>query len=174
MTVPISQKVTDPGRDSFDGRRNPAQAASHHWRGTPSSASNWPQPNRACLGGLRPGMTPPSLFDRAIVDDLSETIGAAGTRRVLALFIRESRAYAATIAEAVKPGSDGASHDRARRVAHSLKSSAGQVGAMALAALAAAVELAAGDGAPDLAQKAAALQNCAEDTVAALNEFLSE
>jgi HPt (histidine-containing phosphotransfer) domain-containing protein len=119
-------------------------------------------------------MTSPSLFDRAVIDDLSETIGAAGTRRVLALFIRESRANAATIAELVKPGSHVASHDRARRVAHSLKSSAGQVGAMALAALAAAIELAAEDGAPDLAQTAAALQHCAEDTVVALNEFLSE
>jgi len=119
-------------------------------------------------------MTSPSLFDRAVVDDLSQTIGVAGTRRVLALFIRESRAYAATIAEAVAPGSDAASDDRARRVAHSLKSSSAQVGAMALAALATAVELAAGAGAPDLAQKAASLQQCAEDTIAALNEFLGE
>src|SRR5437588_13049948 len=97
----------------------------------------------------RADMTPPSLLDRAIIDDLSETIGTAGTRRVLALFIRESRAYAATIAEAVKPGSDAASHDRARRVAHSLKSSAGQVGPLALAALAGALELGAGYGAPE-------------------------
>jgi hypothetical protein len=44
---------------------------------------------------------------------------------------------------------------------------------MALAALAAAVELAAGDGTPDLAQAAASLQQCVEDTVAALNEFLA-
>lgn len=117
-------------------------------------------------------MTQLPLFDRTVIDDLSETIGVGGTRSVLALFIRESRGYVATIVEAVKPGSDAASHDRARRVAHSLKSSAGQVGAMALAARAAAVELAAGDGAPDLAQKAASLQHCAEDTVAALNEFL--
>jgi HPt (histidine-containing phosphotransfer) domain-containing protein len=119
-------------------------------------------------------MTAPPLFDRAVVDDLSESIGAAATRSVLALFIRESRAYVATIAQAGTPGSDAASHDRARRAAHSLKSGAGQVGAMALAALAAAVELAAGDGAPDLARAgAASLQQCAEDTVAALNEFLA-
>jgi len=119
-------------------------------------------------------MTPPSLFDRTVLDDLSETIGVAGTRRVLALFIRESPAYVATIAQAVAPGSDAASHDRARRVAHSLKSSSGQVGAVALAALAATVELAAAGGAPDLAQKAASLQQCVEETLAALNEFLSE
>jgi HPt (histidine-containing phosphotransfer) domain-containing protein len=118
-------------------------------------------------------MTSPPLFDRAVIDELSETIGAAGARRVIALFIRESEANAATIAEAVKPGADAASHDRARRAAHSLKSSAGQVGAMALAALALAVELAAMNGAPDLPQKVAALQHCAADTVAALNEFLS-
>jgi two-component system, sensor histidine kinase and response regulator len=119
-------------------------------------------------------MTPPLLLDRAVFDDLSESIGEAATRRVLALFIRESRANAATIAQAVAPGPDAASHDQARRVAHSLKSSSGQVGAMALAALAAEVELAAGDGAPDLAQKAASLEQCAEDTIAALNEFLGE
>ncbi|MGC2413779.1 MAG: Hpt domain-containing protein [Stellaceae bacterium] len=119
-------------------------------------------------------MTSPSLFDRAVADDLSATIGVAGTRAVLTLFIRESRAYAATIAEVIRPGSDAASRDRARRVAHSLKSSAGQVGAMVLAALAAAVELAAADDAPDLAEKAASLQRCAEDTITALNEFLSE
>jgi HPt (histidine-containing phosphotransfer) domain-containing protein len=40
-------------------------------------------------------------------------------------------------------------------VAYSLKSSSGQVGAVALAALAATVELAAANGAPDLAPKAA-------------------
>jgi HPt (histidine-containing phosphotransfer) domain-containing protein len=119
-------------------------------------------------------MTPPLIFDRAVVDSLSETIGDPGTRRVLALFVRESRAYALTIAEAVAPGSDAASHDRARRVAHSLKSISGQVGAMALSALAAALELAAGDGAPDLAQKAASLHQCTEETIAALNEFLGE
>jgi hypothetical protein len=54
-----------------------------------------------------------------------------------------------------------------------LKSIAGQVGAVALAALAAAVELAAGDGAADLAQTAAPLQQCVEDAIAALNEFLA-
>ena len=42
-----------------------------------------------------------------------------------------------------------------------------------LSALAAAVELAAGDGTPDLAQAAASLQQCVEDTVAALNEALA-
>jgi HPt (histidine-containing phosphotransfer) domain-containing protein len=118
-------------------------------------------------------MTRPPIFDRVVVEDLSEVIGAAGTRSVLALFIQESRAYVATITQAGAPSSDAASRDRARRAAHSLKSSAGQVGAMALAALAAAVELAAGDGATASAQAAAPLQQCVEDTVAALNEFLA-
>jgi HPt (histidine-containing phosphotransfer) domain-containing protein len=118
-------------------------------------------------------MTPPPIFDRAVVDDLTEVIGAAGTRSVLALFIPESRAYVATITQAGTPGSGAASRDRARRAAHSLKSIAGQVGAVALAALAAAVELAAGDGAADLAQTAAPLQQCVEDAIAALNEFLA-
>ena len=119
-------------------------------------------------------MTPPSLFDRAVINDLSESIGVAGVHRILILFIRESRAYVATIAQAVAPGADAASYDRARRVAHSLKGSAGQVGAMSLATLAAAFELAAGDGAADLVQAATSLQHCAEDTVAALKEFLAE
>jgi len=118
-------------------------------------------------------MTSPPIFDRAVLDDLSEVIGTAGTRSILALFIRESGAYVATIAQAGTPGSDPASRDRARRAAHSLKSSAGQVGAVALAVLAAAAELAAGDGASDLAQVAAPLRQCVEDTVAALNEFLA-
>ena len=119
-------------------------------------------------------MPPPSLIDRAVINDLSESIGVAGVHRILVLFIRESRDYVATIAQAVAPGCDAASHDRARRVAHSLKSSAGQVGAMSLATLAAAFELAAGDGAADLVQAAASLQHCAEDTVAELKEFLAE
>jgi HPt (histidine-containing phosphotransfer) domain-containing protein len=119
-------------------------------------------------------MTAPSLFDRAVLDDLSKTIGVAGTHRVLAIFIRETPTYVATIADAVAAGSDAASRDRARRVAHSLKSSSGQVGAVALAALAAAVELAATDGSPDLAQKAAPLQQCVEETIAMLKQFLTE
>jgi HPt (histidine-containing phosphotransfer) domain-containing protein len=119
-------------------------------------------------------MTRPPLFDRSVADNLSETIGDRGTRRVLALFLRECPANVATIAQAVAPAADAASHDRARRVAHSLKSSSGQVGAMALAALAAAIELAAGDAAPDLAQQAASLQQCAEETIAVLNEFLGD
>src|SRR5690242_15106181 len=113
-------------------------------------------------------MTPPSLFDRTVIDELAQTIGVAGTRRVVALFIRESQANAEKIAQAVAPGSDAAGADQARRVAHSLKSSAAQVGAAALSSLAAAVELAATNGAPDLQQKTAALQHCAEETVAVL------
>jgi HPt (histidine-containing phosphotransfer) domain-containing protein len=119
-------------------------------------------------------MTAPPIFDRSVVDDLSVTIGVAGTHRVLALFIHESPAYATTIAQAVAPGSDAASHDQARRVAHSLKSSSGQIGAMALAALAAAVELAAAEGSPDLAQKAASLQQCVEETIALLKQYSAE
>jgi HPt (histidine-containing phosphotransfer) domain-containing protein len=80
---------------------------------------------------------------------------SASRARTGCSFSSSSRAaYAATIAQAVVPGSDAASHDRARRVAYSLKSSSGQVGAVALAALAATVELAAANGAPDLAPKA--------------------
>jgi len=58
-------------------------------------------------------MTPRRSFDRAVINDLSESIGVVGVHRILILFIRESRAYVATIAQAVAPGSDAASHDRA-------------------------------------------------------------
>jgi HPt (histidine-containing phosphotransfer) domain-containing protein len=118
-------------------------------------------------------MTGPALIDRAVIDDLFDAIGAEGTRSVLALFVGESRATLATIAEAGGQPCDAACRERVRRAAHSLKSGAGQIGAAALAALAEAVERAAADGAPDLAQAAASLQQCAEDTVAALAPYLS-
>ena len=118
-------------------------------------------------------MTGPPLIDRTVIDDLFDYIGAEGTRSVLDLFIGESRTTLATIAEAGTQGCDAACRERVRRAAHSLKSGAGQIGAAALAALAEAVERAAADGAPDLAQAAASLQQCAEDTVAALAPFLS-
>jgi HPt (histidine-containing phosphotransfer) domain-containing protein len=119
-------------------------------------------------------MTQPPLIDRAVIDDLAKYIGAQGTRSVLALFIVESRAYLAAIAEAGAQPSDPGRRDRARLAAHSLKSCAGQIGAASLSAAALAVERSAAAGAPDLAQAAASLHQCAEDTMRALNEFLAE
>ena len=117
-------------------------------------------------------MSRPPLIDRAVLDDLCESIGLEGTRSVLQLFIDESRAYLATIAEAAVLPADAAHCDRARRAAHSLKSGAGQIGAASMAVAAAAVEQAASEGAPDLAQTAAALDQCAVDTLRALSAFL--
>ena len=113
-------------------------------------------------------MTPPPLIDRAVLDELSRIIGAQGTRTVLALFVVECRGYLATIAEAGAQPADPGHRERARRAAHSLKSCAGQIGAAALSATAAAVELAAGDPTRDLAEAAASLHQCAEDSLSAL------
>ena len=119
-------------------------------------------------------MTQLPLLDLAVIDDLSKHIGAEFTLSVLSLFIGESRGYLATIAQAGAQPSDPDRRQLASRAAHSLKSSAGQVGAAALSAAAAAVELAATDGVPDLAQAAASLQQCAEETLQAVNEFLAK
>ncbi len=117
-------------------------------------------------------MSRPPLIDRAVLDDLCESIGLAGTRSVLELFIDESRAYLATIAEAAVLPADAAHCDRARRAAHSLKSGAGQIGAAAMAEAAAAVERAAAQSAPSLLQHVATLETCAAETLAALQELL--
>jgi HPt (histidine-containing phosphotransfer) domain-containing protein len=119
-------------------------------------------------------MSTPPLIDRAILDDLFESIGVEGTCSVLELFIGESRTYLATIAEAVARPLDPACRERARRAAHSLKSGAGQIGAAAMAIAAAAVEEASTDEAPDLTVVAAALGRCAEDTVRALAVLLQQ
>jgi len=119
-------------------------------------------------------MSETPLIDRAILDDLFESIGVEGTRSVLELFIGESRTYLATIAEAAALPHDAATCERARRAAHSLKSGAGQIGAAAMAAAAAAVERAAFQDAPDLPQAVSALEECAEKTTAALMQLLGE
>ena len=117
-------------------------------------------------------MTQPPLIDRAVLDDLFENIGTEGTRVVLELFIGESGNYLATINGAAAATADAAQRERARRAAHSLKSGAGQIGAAAVAAAADAVERAAGDNAPDLAQAVVALERCTQATVKALSPFL--
>ncbi len=117
-------------------------------------------------------MSAPPLLDRAVMDDLFQYLGADGARSVLQLLVSESRAYLATIAAAVAERGDAALRDKARRAAHSLKSGAGQIGAPALSAAAAAVERAAADPAADLPQAAAALQHCAAETEAALTPYL--
>jgi len=116
-------------------------------------------------------MSEAPLVDRAILDELVDSIGGDGARSVIELFIEESRGYLATIAAAAAP-KNAADCEQARRAAHSLKSGAGQVGAAAMAAAAAAVEQAAAENAADLAQRVAALDRCAADTAAELGLFL--
>ena len=116
-------------------------------------------------------MTQPPLIDHAVFDDLVATIGEAGGRAIVELFIEESRNYLAAIAEAGAEPGDSARRERARRAAHSLKSGAGQLGAAAMAAAAAAVERAAGENGAGLGNSVAALQRCAGDTVAALGKL---
>ncbi len=118
-------------------------------------------------------MTSPPLIDRAVIDDLFDNIDAVAVRSVLSLFIEESQAYLARIAEASAQPDDAARREQARRAAHSLKSGAGQIGTAALAAAAAEVERVAATGSSDLAPAAASLHQCAVDTVKALEPFLS-
>jgi HPt (histidine-containing phosphotransfer) domain-containing protein len=109
-------------------------------------------------------MTGP-LLDRAVIDDMIAHIGADALRPVVDLFIDESRRFAAQIGTAAAAGPG--QRDAARRAAHSLKSSAGQLGAAALSAQAAELERLA-EGATPLADAAAALATCVEATAAAL------
>jgi len=104
------------------------------------------------------------VLDAQVLDDLIEHIGADGAQAVIELFIGECRELAAAMAA---PGADCVAVGRA---AHSLKSSAGQLGAIALSEAALAVESAAGTGSPALPQLVAALGECAaltEDALAA-------
>ena len=114
-------------------------------------------------------MTGTSLLDREVLDDMIEHIGAEALRPVIELFIDESRRYAAQIREAA---TDSSGRDAARRAAHSLKSSAGQLGAAGLSAQAAEIERVAG-GAGPLTGAAAALADCVEATAVALTRLFA-
>jgi HPt (histidine-containing phosphotransfer) domain-containing protein len=118
-------------------------------------------------------MTGPGLIDDEVIADLTNTIGEAGARSVIALFIAECATYLAPIAEAAGAPDDLDRRDNARRAAHAFRSGAGQVGAAAAAAAAFAVEQAAADHSPELANAIAALQTCAAATTAALRERLN-
>jgi HPt (histidine-containing phosphotransfer) domain-containing protein len=102
------------------------------------------------------------LLDPRVLDDLIEHIGAEAAQGVIELFIGECRELAAAI------GAPGADRVAVGRAAHSLKSSAGQLGAVALAAVAIAVEDAAEAAAPELPRLVAALGDCAALTERAL------
>jgi two-component system sensor histidine kinase/response regulator len=116
-------------------------------------------------------MSGPPLIDQAILDDLVESIGIDGTRSVLELFIVEGRLYLTTIVEGAARHEDAAQSDRVRRAAHALKSAAGQIGAAALSAAAAAVEREAAASGPGLPGHVAVLQECATRTLDALTRL---
>jgi HPt (histidine-containing phosphotransfer) domain-containing protein len=98
-----------------------------------------------------------------VLDDLIDHIGKDAVREVVGLFRGECRELTEVIGRAAD---DPAA---ARRAAHSLKSSAGQVGAAALAQAAKAVEAADATAMRDLA---ATLAECAVATETVLVRLL--
>ncbi len=106
------------------------------------------------------------ILDAEVLDMLVEAIGEDAARGVIALFLDECRELTAAIA------APGATRAAVGRAAHSLKSSAGQLGAVALSEAALAVETAAGTGAPEMPQLIATLDRCAAETRHALAKKL--
>ena len=106
------------------------------------------------------------VLDAEVLDMLVEAIGEDVARGVIALFLEECRDLTAAMT------APGAGPEAIGRAAHSLKSSAGQLGAMALSEAALAVETAASIGAPELPQLIGALARCAAETQKALAEKL--
>jgi HPt (histidine-containing phosphotransfer) domain-containing protein len=101
-------------------------------------------------------MSDAAILDTETLEALIEAIGGDAVRDIIGLFLDECRELVAMIA--------AASPDAARRATHSLKSSAGQLGAAALAEAALAVEIAALRRAPELPALVAALLDCARRT----------
>jgi len=106
-------------------------------------------------------MSETTIIDRAVLDDLIHHIGADAVRSIVEIFMGECHELAAAMSASSNPRD-------ARRAAHSLKSSAGQLGASALSEAALAVESAAGSGSSALPQLVAALVECVRLTEAAL------
>jgi len=101
------------------------------------------------------------ILDAAVLDDLIDHIGEDAVRGIVELFVAECRDLAGAIAAAATPQAAG-------RAAHSLKSSAGQLGASALAEAARAIETAAETGSPRLPVLVAVLIDCAARSQTAL------
>jgi HPt (histidine-containing phosphotransfer) domain-containing protein len=106
-------------------------------------------------------MSDAPVLDAQVLDDLIEHIGADAVRSIVEIFIDETRDLVTAIGSA-------ATSDIARRAAHSLKSSAGQLGASSLADLAQEVESAAEAGSAALPGLVSGLLDCAARTEAAL------
>jgi HPt (histidine-containing phosphotransfer) domain-containing protein len=111
-------------------------------------------------------MSEAPIIDRAVLNDLIEHIGAEAVRSIVEIFIGECRELATAMGASATPA-------EARRAAHSLKSSAGQLGAAALAEAALAVETAAETGFPTLRDYIAALIDCVAVTEPALTGCLA-
>jgi len=118
-------------------------------------------------------MRSPPLLDRAVWDEMAAQIGSEALRAVLDLFLTEMRSFVCVLQQAEATPREPAARERARRAAHSLKSSAGQIGAAMLSAAARDVERMAEDGA-SLGSAVAALVSCAEQTEAALRTVSAE
>lgn len=106
------------------------------------------------------------VLDAEVLGMLTEAIGEDAARGVIALFLDECRELTAAM---TAPGASAAAMGRA---AHSLKSSAGQLGAMALSEAALAVETAAFARPADLPGLVAALGERAAETQKALADKL--
>jgi HPt (histidine-containing phosphotransfer) domain-containing protein len=115
-------------------------------------------------------MSDTPLIDTATLDDMIEYIGLEALRPVIELFIGESRELSATMTAGA---ADPARREAVRRAAHSLKSSAGQLGAAALSEATADLERAAESGAP-LVDGAALVARLADATGWALTERMKE
>ena len=106
-------------------------------------------------------MSETPILDAAVLDDLVGHIGTDAVREIIAIFLGECRELTGAVSASL-------SRVEARRAAHSLKSSAGQLGAAALAEAALAVEIAAAGNSPELHSRIAALAECAAATEPAL------
>lgn len=109
-------------------------------------------------------MSDTPLINIETLGDMIEYVGLDALRPVVELFLGESRSLSATITAGA---GDPAQREAVRRAAHSLKSSAGQLGAAALSEAAAELERAAESGAP-LDAGAALVARLAEATGFAL------
>jgi HPt (histidine-containing phosphotransfer) domain-containing protein len=112
------------------------------------------------------------LLDQAALGELVAQIGDQPARAVIDLFRAEIYSFVATIGEGGAHPDDPVHRDQAGRAAHSLKSSAGQIGALALAAAAERVEAVTAESGADFVEESAALARCAEETEAALAAWL--
>lgn len=106
------------------------------------------------------------ILDTTVLAELTAAIGADALHSIIEIFLQECRELAATINGAASP-------EIAGRAAHSLKSSAGQLGASALAEAALAVETAAKSDAAALPALISRLLDCAARSQSALAERLA-